>query len=203
MCACTLTSELYTCITHVCSRTMAVARVYGGGVPDPVTLVTAVYGNRHRSPGDVAAPCALKSETPRPRWRFSRRARAPVPVIRRRGRETHVHCRRLLRGRRSAHSVRRRRRPSSHGVAVEIRNSDGNFRSFCGIVPNFQSVFRIKERFQKTRFRYIGAFYRRMITLLVAIKVDVYIDTGIRYWLLQMYRLIDIVSISDKVKSIF
>jgi len=57
---------------------VAVARVYGGGgVPDPVTLVTAVYGNRHRFPGDVAASCALKSETPRPRWRFSRRARVP------------------------------------------------------------------------------------------------------------------------------
>lgn len=66
-------------VRHVCTRSVAVARVYGGGggVPDPVTLVTAVYGNRHRFPGDVAAPCALKSETPRPRWRFSRRARVP------------------------------------------------------------------------------------------------------------------------------
>jgi len=135
---CALVHWHQSCITHVCSRTMAVARVYGGGVPDPVTLVTAVYGNRHRSPGDVAAPCALKSETPRPRWRFSRRARAPVPVSRRRGRETHVHGRRLLLRRRSALCVRHRRAlpVPRYGAAVEIRNSDGNFRSFCGFVPN-------------------------------------------------------------------
>uniref|UniRef100_A0A2S2NPS4 Uncharacterized protein n=1 Tax=Schizaphis graminum TaxID=13262 RepID=A0A2S2NPS4_SCHGA len=77
---------------------MAVARVYGGGVADPVTLVTAVYGNRHRSPGDVAASCALKFETPRPRWRFSRCARAPVTASQRRGREIHTctDCRRLF-----------------------------------------------------------------------------------------------------------
>jgi len=105
---------------------MAVARVYGGGgVPDPVTLVTAVYGNRHRSPGDVAVLCALKSETPRPRWRFSRRARAraPVPANRRRGCDTHVHVvysddvQRTA----TAFAAAVRRPVPRYGVTVEVR----------------------------------------------------------------------------------
>ncbi|KAF0751667.1 Uncharacterized protein FWK35_00038061, partial [Aphis craccivora] len=90
----------------------------GGSVPDPVTLVTAVYGNRHRFSGDVAASCALKSETPRPRWRFSRRARAPVPACRRRGRAIHT-CTAggCLLERCTSHRVRRRCPVQGCGVA--------------------------------------------------------------------------------------
>lgn len=86
VCECELWPSAWVCVCAR-ARAIAVARVYGGGVPDPVTLVTRRIRNRHRSPGDVATPCVLKSETPlgggerRLRWLFLGTRPRPGPVV--------------------------------------------------------------------------------------------------------------------------